>query len=144
PVLFAHGVQIQARPVDVEEREVPEREEVREPERVAVEGDGAIDVAHEQRDLAQPPEAELIRHDTFPADRGRARRRMARPVTKRTARLDTELRDDVGHVVSDRVEARPAQAGELPSRDAVAERVEYFPLRRGEDVWVWGSSARSG
>ena len=65
PLVLVLAVQVQARPVEVEEGQVAEREHMRQPERLAIKLLGAGDVAHVERDLAQRGEGERRsrRHD---------------------------------------------------------------------------------
>ena len=134
PFVGRHGAEEDARLPDGEEGEVAEGEDVRQPQRFAVEGLGPGDVEREQRDLAQGAEGRGVGHgwrllvaaDTVRGDAG--------PGAKGRCALDPELGGDVAEVVLDRVEARAAPAGDAPPAEAVAQPVEHLPLGGREDV----------
>ena len=71
----------------------------------------------------------------------RAPRRVAGPLPQLRARRHAELGGDVGHVVLDRVEARPPSSRDLVPIDAVTQPLEDLPLGRREDVGMGRSAA---
>ena len=114
PLLLGHGSDEEPCAGGVEEGEVAEGEDMRQAERVAIEGLDAGDVARQQRDLAEGTESEVggRRHGDAPPGQG-AGGRVARPVAQGGDAGDPELAADVLDVVLDRIEADAAPLGDL-------------------------------
>jgi hypothetical protein len=124
----------------VEEREVAEREQVREPEPVTVERLRSVDPADQQRHLADRRETRARRaHACLLRRCAGAAGRIAGPVAQRSRVRHTQLLRDAPDVVLDR-----AGADAAPAERTVAPAARVFPplsseasagsdRRRGDD-----------
>ncbi len=132
--------QEQAHATAVEEGQVAERVEVREPEHLAVPGACRGDVAHVARDLAQRAQLDVVAHgELLPEEMAVAPH--AVPAPQLGATREPQLLQRVGHVVLHGVQADALARRDLAIAQPVSHGLDDTPFGGRQDIGVRRAAA---